>query len=81
MALLILVCPYTSPSVPLLLVVRTLSSLPTMLIATHPLIMDYIKKESRGRALSLQALGALLGEAFAMVALFGYAKREDVTQE
>ena len=74
LALLIVVCPFTSPSVLLLIVVRTLSAIPTMMLATHPLIMDYVKKDSRAKASALQAFGALSGEAFAMVALFGYAK-------
>lgn len=43
--------------------------------------MDYVKKESRGKAAAVQALGLLLGEAFAMVVLFGYSKRENVSQE
>ena len=42
--------------------------------------MDYIKKESRGKAVALQNLGNLLGETFAMSVLFGFSKKESVSQ-
>ena len=36
--------------------------------------MDYVKKESRGKAAAFQNLGNLLGETFAMLVLFGISK-------
>ena len=41
--------------------------------------MDYVKKDSRGKAAALQNLGNLVGEAFAISVLFGYSKREGVS--
>lgn len=46
----------------------------------NPLIMDYIKKDSRGKAAALQSLGLLFGEAFAIAVLFGISKRASFTQ-
>ena len=42
--------------------------------------MDYIKQESRGKAVALQNLGNLLGETFAMSVLFSFSKKETVSQ-
>ncbi len=36
---------------------------------SHPLVIDYIKSESRGKATALQALGNGVGEGFAMIVL------------
>ena len=36
---------------------------------SHPLIIDYIKSESRGKATSIQALGNGIGEFIAMTVL------------
>ena len=81
MALFIVLCPYTAPNVLYLKIVRALFAMAGSQISCHPLILDYIKKESRGKAAALQGLGSLLGEAFAMVVLFGYSKREGVSQD
>jgi sugar phosphate permease len=35
----------------------------------HPLVIDYIKSESRGKATAAQNIGNLIGEAFAMIVL------------
>ena len=40
--------------------------------------MDYIKKESRGKAAAFQNLGNLIGETFATTVLFGFSKQENV---
>ena len=80
-AIALLVVPYSAPSIIFLSALRTIFGLGIAQIGAHPLIMDSIKKESRGKASALNALGALLGEAFAMVVLFGYSKRDGVTQE
>ena len=80
-AIALLVVPYSAPSIIFLSALRTIFGLGIAQIGAHPLIMDSIKKESRGKASALNGLGALLGEAFAMVVLFGYSKRDGVTQE
>lgn len=46
----------------------------------HPLIMDYVKQESRGKGAALQNLGNLVGEAFAIAVLFGISKKEGRSQ-
>jgi sugar phosphate permease len=38
----------------------------------NPCIPDYVKKESRGRAVVLQMFGSLMGEVMAMTVLFRY---------
>lgn len=41
--------------------------------------MDYVKKESIGKAAALQTFGVLAGEAFAISVMFGYSKRAEVS--
>ena len=45
-----------------------------------PLIMDYIKHESRGKATALNSLGHLLGESFAMAVLFSISTNGRFTE-
>ena len=47
---------------------------------SNPLINDYVKKESRGKALALAALGVACGEAFGMSVLFGNTKQMEMEQ-
>ena len=51
--------------------IRTIQSTFCVLIISNPLIADYIKKDSRGKAIALVATGMGLGEAFSMTVLFG----------
>ena len=53
MALFIVLCPYTAPNVLYLKIVRALFAMACTQISCHPLILDYIKKESRGKAAAL----------------------------
>ena len=46
----------------------------------HPLVNDYVKKDSRGKAVAILGFGTLAGEAFAVVVLFGLTKRMELTQ-
>jgi len=55
----------------MLIVFRTIQSTFCVLIIANPLIADYIKKNSRGKAIALVAFGMGLGEAFSMTVLFG----------
>jgi MFS family permease len=57
--------PYVS-TIPLLILNRALIQVAFQYLHSHPLIIDYIKSESRGRATSMQALGNGLGEFIAM---------------
>lgn len=44
----------------------------------NPLINDYIKKESRGKAVALMGFGTLSGECFSVIVLFGLTKSMDL---
>lgn len=39
------------------------------IILAHPLILDYVKKDSRGKASSFQGVGYTVGEVFAIAVL------------
>jgi len=60
--------PYV-PTINWLIVNRIGFSISMQLLHAHPLVIDYIKSESRGKANAAQGLGNLIGEAFAMVVL------------
>ena len=78
-ALCLFLTPQTAPSIALLTLVRAFLQICGATLGSHPLIMDYVKQESRGKAAAVQNLGNLIGETFAMSVLFGYSKKEDVT--
>eukprot|EP00351_Strombidinopsis_sp_SopsisLIS2011_P000470 CAMPEP_0116872530 /NCGR_PEP_ID=MMETSP0463-20121206/3302_1 /TAXON_ID=181622 /ORGANISM="Strombidinopsis sp, Strain SopsisLIS2011" /LENGTH=120 /DNA_ID=CAMNT_0004512887 /DNA_START=422 /DNA_END=784 /DNA_ORIENTATION=+ len=61
--------PYCAPNVEALGVVRLLMTIGLMTLSCHPLVADYVKKNSRGKATALQALGTVSGEMFAIVVL------------
>lgn len=63
--------PMASPNLNLLILLRTIQSTFCVLILSNPLIADYIKKDSRGKAISFVAIGMGIGEAFSMTVLFG----------
>ena len=46
---------------------------------SNPLIMDYVKDGSRGKATALQTFGSLFGEVFASVVLMSIANSEVFT--
>ena len=70
--LLTFLMPHSAPNFTNLLVVRTGVGLSINMLTCSPLVVDYIKKQSRGTAVSLQTMGMLLGEAFAMIALVNF---------
>lgn len=63
--------PNSAPDLRLLIVLRTIQSTFCVLLISNPLIADYIKKDSRGKAISIVAIGMGMGEAFSMTVLFG----------
>ena len=69
---LLFIMPYTAPSIWLLIATRTMISLFNTILETSPLVVDYIKKDSRGTAVALGTIGALTGEAFGMAVLLGF---------
>lgn len=78
-ALFLLTTPHTAPSVMWLTVVRCLIMICQITLQCSPLVMDYIKEDSRGKGVALQAIGNFIGESFAMAVMFGYSKQEGVT--
>lgn len=60
--------PYL-PTINWLIVNRIFLTLAMQFLHAHPLVIDYIKSESRGKATAAQNIGNLIGEAFAMIVL------------
>lgn len=60
--------PYL-PTINWLIVNRIGLTLAMQFLHAHPLVIDYIKSESRGKATAAQNIGNLIGEAFAMIVL------------
>ena len=56
--------PMTSPSLPALCVLFIISFLLRSLEDCNPLLLDYIKSDSRGRASGLRLAGIFIGEIF-----------------
>lgn len=68
LVLLVWTLPYM-PSIQWLIVNRALASVAYQYLHSHPLIIDYIKSPSRGKATSFQAVGSGLGEFIAMTVM------------
>ena len=63
------------PTIEWLIVNRVAASVGYQYLNSHPLIIDYIKSESRGKATSLQSLGTGFGEFIAMTVLLTFQLR------
>ena len=72
--------PRTAPSIELFIIVRAILQMVGVSLLGHPLVNDYVKKDSRGKAVAILGFGTLAGEAFAVVVLFGLTKRMELTQ-
>ena len=59
-ALLVLV-PHTSPNMLHLKIVRSFLGMIEAFATTNPLIADYVKSDSRGKGVSIEVIGALIG--------------------
>ena len=70
---LLFILPYTAPNFFLLIIARTLISMFFTTLETNPLVMDYIKSDSRGTALAYGTVRMLVGEAFGMIVLLGFS--------
>ena len=65
-SIMVLLMPYTSPEVyPWLLILRMGLSVFWVPLFAHPLVSDYIKKESRGKQIALNGIGFICGDVFA----------------
>ena len=71
---LLYLLPRTAPSIVYLVVDRALLQSVLVSAISHPLLIDYVKKESRGKAIALTTLGGMVGEALGMAVLFGCTK-------
>ena len=79
-AYLVAILPLTAPSVITLGIVRCAIEIFLTQLICNPLIADYIKQDSRGRASAIQSFGALLGQLFSVVCLVGISSNEKLTQ-
>lgn len=74
-ALCYLILPHTKPHFWLLAVVRCAIGVTMAGPISHPLINDYVRKNSRGKAIALNGLGQVFGEVMAMGVLLKLSKR------
>lgn len=66
--------PYSSPNMDHLLALRCLLGITMCAPMAHPLIPDYIKRNSRGKAIAVNGIGFVLGEVFSIGVLFSLTK-------
>lgn len=71
---LFILLPYSKPYFWLLAVVRCSIAVTMAGPISHPLINDYVAKNSRGKAIALNGLGTVFGEVFAMGVLLKLSK-------
>lgn len=74
-ALCYLLLPRTKPHFWFLAVVRCAIGVTMAGPISHPLINDYVRKNSRGRAIALNGLGQVFGEVMAMGVLLKLSKK------
>ena len=74
LSLQVAVIPYSSPHIWLLCICRATVSSINNLLQSNPLIMDYIKNESRGLVMSYATVGFVFGE-FLMIILFEFTRK------
>ena len=72
------VLPLSAPHFWLLCVFRTVMVCCSRLLHVHPLLIDYVKSESRGYAVSLASLGLVFGE-FMMVSIFAATRKLEMS--
>lgn len=66
--------PYSAPDMDLLIWARILLGITMAAPVAHPLIPDYVRNNSKGKAMALNGLGYVVGEIFALGVLFNYTK-------
>lgn len=72
--LIYFIIPYTKPKFWLLVVLRCAIGITMSGPLAHPLINDYIRKNSRGKAIAINGLGGVFGEVMAMGVLLKLSK-------
>jgi len=73
----IAVVPWTAPSIFLLGLVRIFLGIATQPMVVQPLVNDYVKKGSRGKAVSFNSLAIVVAEVLALGVLFHHTKEMD----
>lgn len=68
------IIPYTKPHFWFLAVMRCLIGVTMSAPIANPLINDYIRKDSRGKAIAINGLGGVCGEVMAMGVLLRLSK-------
>jgi len=66
--------PYSAPNLNLLILLRCLIGFTMSAPLAHPLVADYIKRSSRGKAIALAGVGMVFGEVLSMGVLFNLTK-------
>ena len=79
-AICYIILPHTKPHFWLLAVVRCAIGVAMAGPISHPLINDYVSKNSRGKAIALNGLGQVFGEVTAMGGLLKLSKRMSYEQ-
>lgn len=80
LALSLAFMPLSSPHFWLLCISRMIMSILMSVINVNPLIIDYVKSESRGLVISFASLGIMLGELL-MVTLFSLTRQMSMTMQ
>ena len=78
----IFVMPLASPQVfPWVYIFRALYAIFYAGVISHPLINDFVMRDSRGRAIALQNLGYVMGELLNIIAVQSIVQRFDFTMQ
>ena len=66
--------PYSAPNLNYLIILRCAIGVTMSAPLANPLIADYVKRSSRGKAIALGGVGMVFGEVFSMGILFNMTK-------
>jgi len=80
LAIQLAIIPLSAPHIWLLMIFRASMSLLGRVVLVKPLLIDYVKSESRGFAMTLQAYGFVFGELI-MVTLFSMTRGMSMEQQ
>ena len=67
--------PFSAPNITFASLARGLMGIGIQMQISNPMINDYVKRDSRGKAFILNNVGYVLGETFAMAVLFQLTNR------
>ena len=72
--IVVTIMPYSAPDMDLLLWARIVLGITMAAPMAHPLIPDYVRNNSKGKAMAVNGLGYVFGEIFALGILFNWTK-------